>query len=145
LEQCGEHFLNLEQLRLHSKVLSFFDHFQITGEQKEILQFAGRAHGRVEKLAQFCFAPPPTPFRDVGWDGACRPTNLTAHTETLVGRQLPGYRIYLQHECMATAPHIEFTEVLHDAPLFVAQESNLLITNHLELITEIITGGGYVD
>jgi hypothetical protein len=143
LEQCSQHFLDLEQLRLNAEMLSLLDHFQVAGEQKKILKFAGRAQGCVQKLPQFCLPPPNAPLCDVCWDGACRPANLTAHAEPLVGGQLTGYRVHLQHECMAAAPDIEFAEVLHDTPLFPASESNLLITNYLEPITESTSGGAH--
>ena len=144
LKQRSQHFLDLEQFRLHAEMLSLLDHFQVTGKQKKILKFTGRAHGRVEKLAQFRVAPPPAPLSDVCWNGACCPANLTAHSETLVGGQLPRYCVNLERERVTATPDIEFTEVLHGTPLSIPPESNLLITNYLELITESISGGAYV-
>jgi hypothetical protein len=140
LEECCQHFLDLEQLCLHAEMLSLFDHFQVACKQEKILKFAGRAHGRVQELTQFCLSPPATTLRDVCRDRTCGSANLTAHSETLVSGQLTGYCVDLHRESVAAAPDIEFTEVLHSTSPFRAQEWQLLITNYLILIRSISGG-----
>jgi hypothetical protein len=89
------------------------EHFQVSREQKKILEFTCRSHRDIEELAQFGAPPSAATLRDVCRNRGGRAANLTAKTKSLVRRQLAGEFIGAKSQSMAATPNLQLPEILH--------------------------------
>lgn len=132
LEQAREHSLYLDQFSLGTAMFANLDHVQVPGEQKKVLEFAGRSHRHVQELAEFGAPSSAATLRNVCGNRTGGPSDLTAEPKALFNRELTRNSINLKNKLMAAAPNLQLPEVLHLAlPFHRASDAG----NYLQLNT----------
>jgi hypothetical protein len=121
LRECSEHSFDFEEFCFRLPVLCRVQHAQVSREQQEIFELAGRTHRNVKKLPEFGASTASATFGNIcGNRAGCAP-NLTSDSEALFRRQLARDAVNPENEFVTPAPNFEFAKVLDDASSGKAQ------------------------
>lgn len=119
-DEAGKHQLDFMDRGFERIMLPGRQELKIPREQKEIVQFAGRAEGDREVLFQLYPSGHAAAFSDVGGNGECGALHLARQTITFRLRKRAGDPVNAQGHCVAFLPNQEFRKILHvSIPLFL--------------------------
>lgn len=145
LQQGSDHLLNFKKFIFRFFVLARVQHLQVLCEEQEVLKFAGRAHGDVEKLTKFDASSASAAFCNVCRDRRSRTANLAAESKAFIRGERARQFICTKSQYVAPAPNLKSSEVLHSslAPYSYSLPGNYLQlkTNNCQLVSEVHHAG----
>ena len=145
LEQAGDHFLYLEKFGFDFIMPIDFNHPKVSGQQQEVLKFASRSHGNIQKLSQLSRSSATAAFRDVRGNRTGRPSDLAAQPKSFVRRKFTGEFVSLEGKSVTPTPNVEFTKILHE---LASMNKSKPFDNYLQLNTnncQLSRGGSHAD
>jgi hypothetical protein len=131
--QSGKHQFQFSDPVFQRFILGRGQELEVATQQKEVIQFAGRSEGKVQKLPQFNSSCPPAAFCYVRGNRIGSAPHLTDQPVSFVFGKGIGRSVDTQDHGMAFLPDRQLAKVLHTSAPFIPPRFNC--THYLRLIT----------